>query len=281
METKKRNKWLSKIIVIVLIVGCVAVYFCVPSVNKLMNRIFAAFASGDFTVVKEFVASYGAYAAAVSFALMILQSVAAPLPAFLITFANANLFGWWQGAILSWSSAMAGAVLCFYIARILGRDVAEKLTSKAGLQQIDVFFERHGNLSILIARLLPFISFDYVSYAAGLTSMSFWGFFVATGIGQLPATIVYSYVGGMLTGGAKLLVTGLLILFALSFCSNSYIMKNRKRKQNNFIISKVYDCDFNQAIDLPIGSKATIMDLVGTPYKKRKILFDKHCYAGK
>ena len=52
-------------------------------------------------------------------------------------------------------------------------------------------------------------------------------------------------------------------------------MKNRKRKQNNFIISKVYDCDFNQAI----GSKATIMDLVGTPYKKRKILFDKHCYA--
>ena len=212
METKKQNKWLSKIIVIVLIVGCVAVYFCVPSVNKLMNRIFAAFASGDFTVVKEFVASYGAYAAAVSFALMILQSVAAPLPAFLITFANANLFGWWQGAILSWSSAM----LCFCIARILGRDVAEKLTSKAGLQQIDVFFERHGNLSILIARLLPFISFDYVSYAAGLTSMSFWGFFVATGIGQLPATIVYSYVGGMLTGGAKLLVTGLLILFALS-----------------------------------------------------------------
>ena len=40
METKKQNKWLSKIIVIVLIVGCVAVYFCVPSVNKLMNRIF-------------------------------------------------------------------------------------------------------------------------------------------------------------------------------------------------------------------------------------------------
>ena len=90
METKKQNKWLSKIIVIVLSVGFVAVYFCVPSVNKLMNRIFAAFASGDFTVVKEFVASYGAYAAAVSFALMILQSVAAPLPAFLITFANAN-----------------------------------------------------------------------------------------------------------------------------------------------------------------------------------------------
>ena len=147
---------------------------------------------------------------------MILQSVAAPLPAFLITFANANLFGWWQGAVLSWTSAMAGAAVCFFIARILGRDAAEKLTGRAGLRQIDDFFEKHGRQSILIARLLPFISFDIVSYAAGLTSMSFWGFFAATGIGQLPATIIYSYVGGMLTGGAKLLVTALLLLFALS-----------------------------------------------------------------
>lgn len=174
------------------------------------------FATGDFTVVREFVASYGSYAAAVSFGLMVLQSVAAPLPAFLLTFANASLFGWWQGAILSWTSAMAGAVVCFYIARILGRDAAEKLTSKAGLEQIDGFFEKYGKNTILICRLLPFVSFDLVSYAAGLTSMSFWSFFVATGIGQLPATIVYSYVGGMLTGGARLLVTGLMILFALS-----------------------------------------------------------------
>lgn len=67
---------------------------------------------------------------------------------------------------------------------------------------------------MLIARLLPFVSFDFVSYFAGLTSMSFKGFMIATGIGQLPATIVYSYVGGMLTGGAKMLVTALFILFA-------------------------------------------------------------------
>ena len=41
-------------------------------------------------------------------------------------------------------------------------------------------------------------------------------FFIATGIGQFPATVVYSYVGGMLTRGGRLLMTGLLILFALS-----------------------------------------------------------------
>ena len=92
----------------------------------------------------------------------------------------------------------------------------EKLAGKNGIRQMEEFFQRHGSQSVLIARLLPFVSFDWVSYFAGLTSMRFWSFFLATGLGQLPATIVYSYVGGMLTGGAKLLMTGLLILFALA-----------------------------------------------------------------
>ena len=212
----KKQKLVGKIVVLGLLVLSALFYMLIPSVKSTFNSIISMFATGDFTVVKEFVNSYGTYAMVVSFLLMVLQSLIAPLPAFLITFANANLFGWWQGAILSWSSAMAGAALCFVISKILGRDMVEKLTSKAGLNQIDVFFERYGKQSILIARLLPFISFDIVSYAAGLTSMKFWPFFIATGLGQLPATIVYSYVGGMLTGGAKLFVTGLLILFALS-----------------------------------------------------------------
>lgn len=213
---KKEKTWVKKVLLLGIILAAVLVYILVPPVNSSINRVMKMFASGDFDVVREFVASYGAYAALASFLLMIFQSVAAPLPAFLLTLANANLFGWWQGAILSWSSAMAGAAVCFFIARILGRDAAERLTSKAGIAQIDTFFEKYGRNTILICRLLPFISFDIVSYAAGLTSMSFGSFFLATGIGQLPATIVYSYVGGMLTGGAQLLMTGLLILFALS-----------------------------------------------------------------
>ena len=46
--------------------------------------------------------------------------------------------------------------------------------------------------------------------------MRFIPFLAATGLGQLPATVIYSYVGGMLTGGTKYLVMGLLCAFALS-----------------------------------------------------------------
>lgn len=226
----------KKILLLAAILAAFLCYGLIPPVHQGVQQILQIFSSGDFTVVEEFVESYGGYAALVSFGLMVLQSVAAPLPAFLITFANANLFGWWKGAALSWSSAMAGAALCFYISRILGRDAALKLAGKAGLEQVDGFFEKYGRNTILVCRLLPFVSFDIVSYGAGLTSISFGQFMAATGIGQLPATLIYSYVGNMLTGGAKFMVTGLLILFALSalimLLGTVFRDRNEKREES-------------------------------------------------
>ena len=90
----KKNTNFKRLILIGLILIAILIYMFVPSVNRGLNTIMKMFATGDFEVVKAFVASYGIYAAIVSFLLMVLQSIVAPLPAFLITFANANLFGW-------------------------------------------------------------------------------------------------------------------------------------------------------------------------------------------
>ena len=214
-ELKHKRK-IQRIIALIILGVLLGLYFFVPSIKAKTNEAFSTISKLDTDVVVAYLRSYGKQAAVVSFVLMILQSIAAPIPAFLITLSNAAIFGWVKGAMLSWSSAMAGAALCFFLARALGRDAVEKLTSKGAMESVDVFFERYGKYAILICRLLPFVSFDFVSYGAGLTNMGFWPFFIATGIGQLPETIVYSYVGGTLTGGAQKLFLGLLTLFALS-----------------------------------------------------------------
>ncbi|HEU5316501.1 MAG TPA: TVP38/TMEM64 family protein [Chloroflexota bacterium] len=134
---------------------------------------------------------------------MVLQSVAAPLPAFVITIVNGLLFGALWGGLLSWSSAMVGAALCYAIARALGRPVVERLVGARPLAKSDAIFERYGTHAVLIARLIPLISFDVVSYAAGLTSIGFLPFLVATGIGQLPATVVYSLLGQNIGAGPR------------------------------------------------------------------------------
>ena len=232
-KSSSRLKWyvLGALILLCLL------YFAVPPVNARVNRAAAALGSANVDTVIEYIRSYGPYAMAVSFALMVFSSVVAPLPAFLITFSNAAIFGWWQGAILSWSSAMAGAALCFFIARALGRDTVERFAGRGALASVEDYFTKYGSRTILICRLLPFVSFDAVSYFAGLTPIPFWSFFLATGVGQLPATVVYSYVGGMLTGGVKYFVTALLCIFALSILvmiiKNIYTERQAKKQSES------------------------------------------------
>lgn len=220
----------STLIKIAVLIIVVFAFLFVPPLRQGLNEMLQNF--GSVEDVRAYILSFGGWAVAVSFLMMILQSVAAPIPAFVITFANAMVWGWQKGSILSWTSSMAGAALCFFIARVYGRGVTEKLVSKFALEEVDGFFDRHGKNAIFVARLLPFVPFDPISYAAGLTSMSFAGFFLATGLGQLPATIVYSYAAAK-SSNPSTFVQGLLILFglvALGFFAKIIYNERKKKK---------------------------------------------------
>ena len=229
---KKKN--LTRLCLLLVIALALVVYLAVPSVNTFVNHAISVVGTLNVEAVAEYIRSFGPKAMAFSFGLMVLSSILAPVPAIMITLANAAIFGWWQGAILSWSSAMVGAALCFFIARILGRDVVEKLAGKAVLDSVEGYFKNYGTRTILVCRLLPFVSFDAVSYFAGLTPMGFLPFFIATGIGQTPATIVYSYFGSILTGGAKWLLTGVLCLCSLAILVSiiRQLYTDRQAKKN-------------------------------------------------
>lgn len=182
--------------------GAVALYALIAPLRETINAGIVALDPRDIGRLRDYLRGLGAWAPAVSFLLMVLQSVAAPLPAFVITIANGLLFGAFWGTVLSWTSAMFGAALCFGIARALGRPAVERLAGSGPLARADAFFDRYGSAAVLIARLVPIISFDVVSYAAGLTRIGLLPFLVATGVGQLPATIVYSILGENLTSGS-------------------------------------------------------------------------------
>ncbi len=232
-----------KIGIMIAIPAVLLAVFLIPDSRSAIIEFVKVLSSADPEPVKEYIRSFGVLAIVISFALMVFQSLAAPLPAFLITFANAAIFGWVGGAVLSWTSSMVGAAACFGIAKLYGRRAVTKLTGKSALASVDGFFEKYGSKSIVIARLLPFMPFDIVSYAAGLTSIKFWPFFIATGIGQLPATIVYSYAGKMLGGGAKTFVYGLLIVFALFGLTSILrsIYKQRKAKGQSARSTEISD----------------------------------------
>lgn len=211
----KSRTW-TRIFKIMLIAAPFMLYFFARPIHDSVLQALFILRTLDISAIKSYILSFGIWAPIISYLLMLFQSLIAPFPSFVITFVNAGLFGWWKGALLSWVGTVSGAAMCFWIAKFLGRDVVAKLTSKTALRSVDKFFDRYGKYAVLIARLLPFVSFDVISYGAGLTSMRFWPFFWATCIGQIPITLVYSYVGDMLTGSAKTIVIGALVFISLS-----------------------------------------------------------------
>ena len=202
------------ILLLVLLIGLIVLGVYHKQVWEYLLELTAAFQSIE--TARAYIKSYGALAPVVSAILMIFQSVIAPLPAFLITFANGTLFGFWWGSLLSWSSSMVGAAFCFYIARALGIQRITTLISQPAVDKTNAFVEKYGTYAILIARLMPFISFDVVSYFAGATRMRFLGFWIATGIGQMPATLVYSYLGESASPHIKWIFFVFAIVVAIS-----------------------------------------------------------------
>jgi uncharacterized membrane protein YdjX (TVP38/TMEM64 family) len=52
-----------------------------------------------------------------------------------------------------------------------------------------------------VSRLLPFVSFDAVSYAAGLSRLRFWRFALATLAGIVPASFLLAHFGSVAAEG--------------------------------------------------------------------------------
>lgn len=198
----------------------VALYTFSLPIRMFLHEALHLLSQGDVQALRSYLLSFGVWAPVISFLLMILQSLVAPLPSFAITFANGFLFGTFWGFLLSWGSAMVAAALAFGISRTFGRGLVEKLVNPSTLIWADDFFRRYGNQAVLIARLLPLVSFDLISYAAGLTVMRFGGFWIATGIGQAPAALFYSFLGQRAGQSLKLAFYLLSVLLALGILAS-------------------------------------------------------------
>jgi len=147
---------------------------------------------GNIDRLKSFILSYGIWAPLISAFLMVLQSVVLFLPAFPIFVVNALAFGLPGGLLLSWGSAVLGSVSCFAIAKTLGRPVAQRLVNKIHLETADVALKKYEKYIILFFGFVPVVSFDVISYAAGLTLLTYWEFIPLVSIAQIPSALFYS-----------------------------------------------------------------------------------------
>src|SRR5918998_705837 len=210
------------------------VYLLVDGFRAETNRALGILGRGGVAGLRDYIVSFGVWAPVASCFLMVLQALAAPVPSFLITFANGLAFGVFWGWMLSLFGHVLAAAVCFGISRALGRGPVEVLVGKTGLESADRWFARWGVYAVFAGRLVPGVAFDAISFAAGLTRMRFRNFMIATALGIFPQTFLYSYLGRQAPQyvGLFLVTSGLVVLGVAAVAVVRYRRECRRPKRN-------------------------------------------------
>lgn len=149
--------------------------------------------------------------------LMMVSIVASPIPSAPIAMVSGAAYGHFAGAVYVAIGSELGALAAFIIARYIGRDHVERwLGDKAGFGLLGS--QNLLMLTVFASRLLPFISFDAMSYAAGLSRLRLWRFLIATLAGILPASFLLAHFGAEAMSGdfgtAEWIIIGLGLMTA-------------------------------------------------------------------
>lgn len=126
--------------------------------------------------------------------LIALAIVFTPVPSAPIALAAGALYGHLWGTLYVAGGAEIGALLAFFIARLVGYEVLQRRFGDR--LSLGLLGSQNALTGIVfVSRLLPFISFDLVSYAAGLTPLTVWRFALATLAGIVPASFLLAHFG--------------------------------------------------------------------------------------
>ncbi len=141
------------------------------------------------------------------FVAMLLESAGVPLPSEVIMpFAG---YVAWEGrltligvTIAGTLGCLAGSLVLYYIGAYGGRPLLDRygkyvLIRKSELDRADRWFAKHGEITVLVSRVLPIVR-SFFSLPAGMTHMNITKFSLYTTLGSFLWCLALAYVGVLL-----------------------------------------------------------------------------------
>jgi len=145
------------------------------------------------------------------------------LPSTALNLLGGALFGSIWGTIWTSLAAIFAAIASFYLSRWFARPAFERHLADRW-RDMDAEIRRHGFAYMFAVRLLPILPYGLANYTAGLTSVRFRDYLIATLMGTGPGVFLFVQLGSSgteaISGGQLLPLTltlgaiGLLIIGA-------------------------------------------------------------------
>lgn len=155
------------------------------------------------------------------------------LPSTPLNLLGGALFGPWFGTLWTSAGAMLAAIVTFAFTRTIGRKaIARKLSGR--WQTLDTEVQRGGLPYMIAIRLVPFMPYGLLNFAAGLTSVSYRDYLLGTLVGTTPGLLPYVLLGSSglraLRTGDLLPLVGALALTGLLIGGSTWYRQRRSRR---------------------------------------------------
>jgi uncharacterized membrane protein YdjX (TVP38/TMEM64 family) len=141
-------------------------------------------------------------------ALVVLAYIPAAIlfvPASVLTLGAGFVFGVVKGAAIVSVGSTAGAAAAFLVSRTIGQKwVARRVAKRPALNAIFRAVHVDAFRVVLLTRLSPVFPYNVLNYAFGLSAVPFRTYVLASWIGMLPGTLMYSYIGSAAQSVASL-----------------------------------------------------------------------------
>lgn len=158
-----------------------------PGLRSDLGQVAVIMGDLDTAGIRDWILSFGAWAPAVYYLVVVAQVIVSPIPAAPIMLAGGLVFGVWKGFALSMAGSVTGSIVVFTAARRWGKPLVVMLVGEKTFQKYAGRLDADG-WWLFVILLLPFTPDDAVYALEGLSEISFRRFMVVMVVGGLPET---------------------------------------------------------------------------------------------
>ncbi len=180
----------------------------------------------DRDTFRQRIESYGAWGPLVFIGFQIAQVIFSPIPGELVGAAGGYIFGWWEALLYSTIGLSIASWINFFLARLLGKGLVDRLVPPAYMSRMAVVMERQGVVISFIFFVFPGFPKDVLCYVLGVSPMRWPVFMVLSSIGRIPGTLMLS-LQGALVYHEQYWSFALLLVLSLAFVAPVWIWREK------------------------------------------------------
>ena len=153
----------------------------------------------NYEEFKLLLKSKGKLAVFIILFLQIIQVIIAFIPSDIINITSGYILGAPFGFIIAYSGLVFGTIIAFYISRIFGKKIVDKLVKKDTLDKISKKVNSSLSIpNIFLLSIIPFMPRDILVYALGLTDIKPKRFLIPYLISRIPLVFLLTFTGNTL-----------------------------------------------------------------------------------